>query len=109
MASQATKKTAAPKTATTKALEAEATKTTELEIEFRGEKLKFDRETLDDYEMMEMLANGMPFRLLNVMVPDAEQRTRLLLTYGTNDAGRPKLSSAMNLVQDVMEVAGAGK
>lgn len=109
MASQAVKKTTAPKSEAVAALEAEATGADNITIDFRGEVLTIDPEDLDDYELMELLIQGLPFQFLNVLIPDADQRARLLGTCEKTRRGTPKLSGAMLLANDLAEALGAGK
>lgn len=108
MATQGVKKTTATNTDTLKALEAEA-KGTKLKVEFRGEKLKVDPEVLDDYTLMEQLTRGLPFGLLNAMIPNDEKRSRILDSCEKSPSGNPKLSSAMELTSELVEALGAGK
>lgn len=108
MATQGTRKTTATETESLKALEAEATGS-KVTIEFRGEKLKIDPEVLDDYTLMEQLTQGMPFGVLNAMIPNAKKLGRLLDTCDKSPSGNPKLSSAMEMVNELVEVLGAGK
>ncbi|MSS84483.1 hypothetical protein FYJ24_06840 [Actinomycetaceae bacterium WB03_NA08] len=108
MATQATKKTTTTKTDAVKALEAEATGK-KVTIDFRGEVLAIDPEVLDDYTLMEQLSSGMPFGVLNALIPDRAKLSRLLATCEKSPAGNPKLSSAMEMVNELVEALGAGK
>ena len=108
MATQGTKKTTAKKTEALAALEAEATGT-KLKVNFRGEKLEIDPEVLDDYTLMEQLSQGMPFAALKALVPDSKQRDALLDTCDKAASGNAKLSSALEMVSELMGCLGAGK
>lgn len=108
MATQATKKTTAKKTEAVKALEAEVIGK-KVTVDFRGEVLAIDPEILDDYTLMEQLSSGMPFGVLNAIIPDKPTLARLLTTCEKSPSGNPKLSSAMAMVNDLVEALGAGK
>lgn len=112
MSAESMKKTTTSKTtkeAALKHLEAEATGSNTISVEFRGETLEIDREGLDDYEVVDFLSKGIPSLAFEVMVPDGEQRKRLMDTCEKSPRGSAKLSAVTEMVSELMAVIGAGK
>nr|WP_300338836.1 hypothetical protein [Actinomyces sp.] len=78
-----------------------------LTASFRGVDVSVRAEDLDDYEAVTMLTKGLPDRILEIMVPDNEDRQTLLETC-RDGSGRIRLSSVVEMTSGLMEALGAG-
>ena len=103
------KKTAAASTQAKTVLEAEATGADEIQVDLHGEALTVDPDVFDDYEIMSLMTKGVPFPLLEAVVPDSEQLARLLEHYPKNKAGRVSMAAGLGLATDIMQAVQAGK
>lgn len=88
-----------------RAQKAEAKQDT-LEIVVDGIELTLDRDVLDDYEAVELMAVGLPTRMFDLICGDRQKEIRKALA---DDNGRLRASVVGEFVNKVGEAVGQGK
>ena len=108
MAAQGTKKTTVKPAAELKALEAEALGNT-IDLVFRGIPLTIDPDDMDDYEAFHQLTQGLPYEVFSLLIPADKQRALLDTCDKNAKSGRPKLSSVVEMMSELIGEVNGGK
>lgn len=80
---------------------------TPVSIEYRGVDITVAPDDLDDYEAAALLSQGMPDRMLTILVPDPDTRKRLIETC-REPGGRLRLTAVVIMTSEILKAVGAG-